>query len=93
MVWSPLKHHKAIFLRTDGTKVPYDQSIGNLTIESESGKKRYLSLKGFRHVEIHWINERLLYIRSNIGHVVSVNAIFDIEEGIWIYRKSEEYVK
>ena len=78
-------------IRTNGTKVPYGESLGNIIINLEDGRVRYVQLKQFRDVQMNWINDRLLYINCNIGHIASVDAILDVEDNKWIYRKSVQF--
>jgi hypothetical protein len=87
-VWSEFRNRKATLVRSDATKIPYDKETGSITIESRDRPKQYIWLRGFRWVEIKWINDRLLYIDCDIGHIASVDAIFDAQTGKWIYRQS-----
>jgi hypothetical protein len=82
---------KATLVRSDATKIPYDKEIGSITIESRNRPKQYIRLRRFRTVEIKWINDRLLYIYCDIGHIASVDAIFDAQTGKWIYHQSMSY--
>ncbi|MGD0267108.1 MAG: hypothetical protein ABSD47_19490 [Candidatus Methylomirabilota bacterium] len=91
VVSSPLRDRKATFVRSEGTKIPYDKSVGVITIESKNGPKQYLLLKKFRWAELKWINERLLYIDINIGHIAGIDAIFDAQDGKWLYRQSMSF--
>ena len=90
-VWSEFRNRKATLVRSDATKIPYDKEIGAITIESPNRPKQYIRLRRFRTVEIKWINDRLLYIYCDIGHIGSVDAIFDAQTGKWIYRQSMSY--
>ena len=90
-VWSEFRNRKATLVLSDATKIPYDKAIGSITIESRNRPNQYIRLRGFRTVEIKWINDRLLYIDCDIGHIASVDAIFDAQTGNWIYRQSMSY--
>ena len=90
-VWSEFRNRKATLVLSDATKIPYDKEIGSITIESRDRPNQYIRLRGFRWVEIKWINDRLLYIYCDIGHIASVDAIFDAQTGKWIYRQSMSY--
>ena len=90
-VWSEFRNRKATLVRSDATKIPYDKEIGSITIESRNRPKQYIRLRGFRWVEIKWINDRLLYIYCDIGHIACVDAIFDAQTGKWVYRQSMSY--
>jgi hypothetical protein len=90
-VWSEFRNRKATLAQSDATKVPYDKEIGSITIESQDRPAQYIRLRRFRAVEIKWINDRLLYIYCDIGHIASVDAIFDAQTGKWIYRQSISY--
>jgi hypothetical protein len=90
-VWSDFRNRKATLVLSDATKIPYDKSIGSITIESRGRPNQSIRLKGFRTVEIKWINDRLLYIVCDIGHIAGVDAIFDAQTGKWIYRQSMSY--
>lgn len=88
VVDSPLKTHRASFMRTDGASVPQEKSVGTIVIRPPTGKMQFLFFKRFRSVSFSWINERLLHIESNIGHAGSVDAIYDALDEKWIFRKS-----
>jgi hypothetical protein len=90
-VWSEFGNRKATLVLSDTTKIPYDKAIGSITIESRNRPNQYIRLRGFRTAELKWINDRLLYIFCDIGHVASVDAIFDAQTGKWIYRQSMSY--
>jgi hypothetical protein len=91
IMWSEFRNRKATLVLSDSTKVPYDKAMGSITIESRDRPNQYIRLRGFRTVEIKWINDRLLYIDCDIGHIASVDAIFDAQTGKWIYRQSISY--
>lgn len=67
---SPLKTHRASFMRTDGTSVPQEKSIGTIVIRPPAGKMQFLFFKRFRSVSFSWINERLLHVEANIDSLV-----------------------
>jgi hypothetical protein len=90
-VWSEFKNCKATLVRSDATKIPYDKEIGSISIECRDRPKQYIRLRRFRTVEIKWINDRLLYIYCDIGHIAGVDAIFDAQTGKWIFRQSMSY--
>ena len=90
-VWSEFRNRRATLVLSDATKIPYDKAIGSITIESRNKPNQYIRLRGFRTVKIKWINDRLLYIDCDIGHIASVDAIFDAQTGKWIYRQSMSY--
>ena len=90
-VWSEFRNRRATLVLSDATKIPYDKAIGSITIESRNKPNQYIRLRGFRTVEIKWINDRLLYIDCDIGHIAGVDAIFDAQTGKWIYRQSISY--
>jgi len=90
-VWSEFRNRQATLVLSEATKIPYDKAIGAITIESRDRPDQYIRLKGFRTVEIKWINDRLLYIDCDIGHIAGVDAIFDAHTGKWIYRQSMSY--
>ena len=90
-VWSEFRNRRATLVLSDATKIPYDKAIGSITIESRNKPNQYIRLRGYRTVEIKWINDRLLYIDCDIGHIASVDAIFDAQTGKWIYRQSMSY--
>ena len=90
-VWSPFRNRKATLVRSDGTKMDALDAVGSITIESRDRPKQYIRLRVFRRVTIKWINDRLLYIDCDVGHVVGVDAIFDAYTGKWIYRQEESY--
>lgn len=90
-MWSDFGNRKATLVRSDATKITYDKEIGSITIESRDRPKQYIRLREFRMVKIEWINDRLLYIFCDIGHLAGVDAIFDAQTGKWIYRQTMWY--
>lgn len=51
----------------------------------------WVAFSDFKSARISWINDKLLYLDCNIGHVPSVDAILDVENLKWIYRGSKSY--
>jgi hypothetical protein len=78
---------KATFTQSDSSKVTYDKEIGVITIESPGGLKQYILARGFRVLTMKWINDRLLFINCDTGHVSAVEAMFDSDQGKWVYQR------
>jgi len=80
--------------RTRGEKYPYEEQKCAITVEGAGlDTPRVLSASHFRTVEVSWITNKLLLLRLGIGNVAAVEAIYDTEKDIWIYRESVQYNK
>ena len=91
VVRSALGTSVAHVLRTDGTKIPYENAEARISIESELGETAHITMKGFRSVSADWIGERLLFIRRDIGHVAGIEEIYDVVDGKWVIQQSVHY--
>jgi len=78
-------------LRTDGTKIPYENAEAHISIETELGDAIHITMKGFRSVSAEWIGERLLFIKRDIGHVAGIEEIYDVVDGKWVLQQSVHY--
>jgi hypothetical protein len=76
--------------RTTGD-LPYEKTLCLLTIKSGSVTQQ-LTAKGFRTVEARWLNNELLFVALNIAHLVSVEAIWNVREGKFLYCRTVRYV-
>jgi hypothetical protein len=38
-------------------------------------------------VRIHWVNEKLVFIGASWGRMASIDMIFDVEKGRFVYRE------
>ena len=68
VVNSPIGSSIARVVRTDGTKIPYDDAEAHITVVSAFGDTIYFRSKGFRTVNVQWIGERFLFISKGAGH-------------------------
>ena len=77
----------------DVTNVAYDQAVASIEIERFNGDKTYLIMKHFRDIKAYWLNDRLLFIKSDLGHAAGLEQIFDAEARKWIYQQGISYSK
>lgn len=100
-VTSPSGVWSATVQRTDGARVPYDQAQACVRLRDRSGRLRSVTVGDrttsagtvFRDLRLQWINDRLLYIFVDVGHAAGVGQLLDIEDGKWLYAKTESYVR
>lgn len=90
-VHSPGGHSNARVLRTDGTKIPYDNAEAHIRIENAFGDPIYLTSKGFRTIDLQWIGERYLHISKGIGHIVRIEEIYDLRDRRWLLQETVTY--
>ena len=88
---SNLGASSALILRTDGARIPYENAVAHIAVETELGSNVYLTFKGFRSVTASWVGERLLFIKRDIGHVAGIEEVFDVVEGRWLLQQSAHY--
>jgi hypothetical protein len=43
-------------------------------------------------VEADWITTKLVFFRLGLGHAAGVEAIYDVEREVWIYRESVQFL-
>lgn len=84
IVHSPSAQGTVTVLRTDGALVPYEDNIAHLTIENKFGDTLFMRSEGFRTISVAWIGERYVYINKGIGHVVSIEEIYDLVDRKWL---------
>jgi hypothetical protein len=88
---SPTGIWRAEIVQSDTGTVPYDKTKAAIVIKRYDGEKRYVKCERFRTITVQWINDRLIYILCDLGHVASVGQILDVEKNEWIYQKGETY--
>lgn len=95
VVWNgPDRERKVTVVRTDGTKYGYDEQKAVIRIEGRGlAQPEELSIKGFRVITVTWINDKLIFIDVNISHITNIQAIYDVEKQVWIYRESVQYLE
>jgi hypothetical protein len=54
-------------------------------------KTHGVSLNDFRTLRVQWVNDRILHIFTDVGHVAGVHQLLDVEELAWIYARAEYY--
>lgn len=84
---------KATVVRTDGAKVPFGKSLGNVSIEGVDLEPRQIAFQGFRSLKAEWVGSNLLYFYADIGHVAGVECLLDVRAGKWLYIRSISYNK
>ena len=90
-VTSPHQVWAATVTRTEGTKVPYDQSLGRIEVTSDGQPMTVIRTHGFRTITVTWINDRLLHVNLGLGRIAEVEAIYDMQGHQWLYRDSISY--
>ncbi len=90
-VASPHQIWNATITRTDGAKVPYDNSLGRIEVKSDGQPMTVIRIHGFRTVTVKWVNDRLLHIGLGLGHIAGVDAIYDTKDHRWVYQDSVSY--
>jgi hypothetical protein len=90
-VHSPGGYSNARVLRTDGTKIPYDNAVAHIRIENAFGDPIYLTSKGFRTLDLQWIGERYLHVSKGIGHIVRIEEIYDLRDRRWLLQETVTY--
>ena len=91
IVYSPTGEGVARTIRTDGAKVAYEDNIAIVSVEHGFGDPVFLRSRGFRTIAVSWIGERYVYINKGIGHVVSIEEIFDLVESRWLVQHTVHY--
>ncbi len=94
VAWNGLDHQRKVTVsRTDGTKYGDEDQKAVIRIEGRGlAKPEELWMKGFRVITVTWINDKLIFIDANISHTTNVQAIYDVEKQVWIYRESVRYL-
>ena len=90
-VLSPARMWSATVERTDATRVAYDDELALLRIHGVGRPTTVIRVHGFRTVTVAWINDRLLHVQLDLGHVAMVDAIYDLNDRRWLYRDSLTY--
>lgn len=91
ITYSPFRQGVATVERTLGSEIPYDRSVAVVTIEHKFGDPIYLVSTGFRTITVTWIGERYVRLDKGIGHVVSIEEIFDLVDRKWLVRHTITY--
>ncbi len=76
---------------TDPVVVPYDQARACIQLQGRDGSQLGITIGDFRTLRVQWVNERLLYLFTDIGHVAGVGHLLDVEEMKWVYARTEYY--
>jgi len=76
---------------TDPVVVPYDQARACIQLRGRDGLRLGITLGDFRTLRIQWVNERLLYLSTDVGHVAGVGQLLDVEEMKWVYAMTQLY--
>jgi len=92
-VKSPTGIWRAEIVQSDTGVIPYDKTQATIVIKKYDGQKRYVKCERFRTIKVQWINDRLVYLLCDIGHVAGVGQIFDVETNKWIYQQGETYYR
>lgn len=79
----------AVVEQTDPVSVPYDRAQACIRMGNATGVIRNVTIGDFRTLRLAWINDRLLYLFTDVGHVAGVGQLLDADAGTWIYAKTE----
>ena len=85
---SPSGESSARLVRTDGTRIPYEESVAYIHIESAFGEPVHFVSTGFRSVQIAWISESVISLNKDLGHVVTTEEIFDLSTRQWLVQRT-----
>ncbi|UCG49788.1 MAG: hypothetical protein JSU94_08390 [Phycisphaerales bacterium] len=88
---SPRGLYRARMQTTDASVVPYDKAKAGIVFERYDGRRLYVLVEDFRTIKLRWINDRLVLLSCNIGHIAGVDQVLDVEAGKWIYQQGEQY--
>jgi len=91
VVSSPHGNWSATVQETDPVAVPYDQARACIQLRGPGGVVRGVTLGDFRTLRLQWVNERMLYIETDVGHVAGVGQLLDVEDLRWLYARTEYY--
>jgi hypothetical protein len=88
---SPTGRWTAMIEQTDPVVVPYDRAQACLKLSNATRVIRGVAISDFRSLRLTWVNDRLLYIFTDVGHAAGVGQLLDVDDGKWIYAKTEYY--
>ena len=90
---SPRGSWTATVHETDPVVVPYDRARACIQLRHENGNVRGVTVGGFRTLRLEWINDKLLYLSTDVGHIAAVGQLLDVEDVAWIYARTEYEVR
>lgn len=88
---SAYENWSATVLETDPVVVPYDQARACITLHGRDGATRSVTIGTFRTLRLQWLNERLLYVFTDVGHIAGVGQLLDVDDMKWVYARTEYY--
>lgn len=91
VVTSPIGASTARVVRTDGTKIPYEDAQALVLVASGFGDPIYFKSKGFRTLTVRWVGERFLFISKGIGRIVVIEEIYDLVDRKWLVQQTVSY--
>jgi hypothetical protein len=91
VVASALGNWSATVLETDPVAVPYDKARACIQLQGSDGVVRSVTIGAFRTLRLQWLNERLLYLFTDVGHVAGVGQLLDVDDMKWLYARTESY--
>ena len=91
VVVSTLGNWSATVLETDAVAVPYNQARACILLSGPDGAVRSITLGGFRTLRLTWVNDRLLYLFTGVGHIACVGQLLDVDDMKWLYARTEYY--
>lgn len=88
---SPTGRWTVVVEQTDPVTVPYDRARACIRMSTATRDFRNVAIGDFRTLRLVWVNERLLYVFTDVGHAAGVGQLLDVEDARWIYAKTEYY--
>jgi len=88
---TPLHTWSSTVVETDPGVVPYDQARACITVRGRD-TVRFITLNGFRTLRLQWLNESVLSVWTDVGHIATVLQLFDLDEGKRLYAQTERYL-
>ncbi len=82
----------ALLIRTDGSKIPYEDETAYIEITGDKFEPLFIEIKFFRAVTLIWATDRILVIKRDIGHIAGIEEVIDVVEHRWLLQKSITYI-
>ena len=86
---SPSHKWSATVLETDGGAVPYSDARACIQLRQDKQTRATVALGAFRTLGVQWINDRLLYVWTDVGHIAIVGQLLDVDEMKWLYAQTQ----
>jgi hypothetical protein len=88
-VFTPLGSKECVIIYlTDYTNTPYEKMEAQIVISKNHLPKNSLNIKGFKNLDVEWIDEDVLKIESWPGTSVQLIELINTENGHILYRSA-----